>query len=545
MISSDIILKNIPNFHDEFKEILSFSENYESEEFFDKPGRNHYYLLAYLSTLFNNSNIIDIGTHLGKSSLALSYNKTNVVHTFNIEDQIKNSKIKDRQNIQFHIENILEDSIQEKWYDIIINTPIIVFDIEPHNGSYEYEFYKYLMSIGYQGIVVWDDIWYFKEMRDNFWYLIPNDIKYDLTLIGHWSGTGITCFAKNNPICKILPKIDISNWTIVTAYFDLTKYDDANMLIKERDNNYYFTHAISTLSLPWNMVIYCDLKSLKRIQTIRSFYLREQSALKTRYIIRDFDNLKFNKNGNIMEKRFNDYRNQIKNNRVGKQIYNDERNNPSYYLFCISRYLFLQETIEQNPFESTHFAWLNFCIERMGYSNLLHLEEALSINRDKFSTCYIDYVPEDTVRNLPYYYMYGGRCSMCSGFFTGNSAYMYKACELVIDYFLKFLDLGYGHADEQLFSAIYFDYPNIFCHYYGDYHQMCTNYVSIYENAEAPIYNFIRNSFKNHNYIKCLEACQYVLKSYNIGNCTIQDGYLQELKERLLICENEVRNMNH
>ena len=116
---------------------------------------------------------------------------------------------------------------------------------------------------------------------------------------------------------------------------------------------------------------------------------------------------------------------------------------------------------------------------------------------------FLQKIPQNLVENTNEYFKWG-RCSMCSGFFTGNSAYMYKACKLVIDYFLKFLDLGYGHADEQLFSAIYFDYPNIFCHYYGDYHQMITNYKYIYEAPEPPIYNFITRSFENKNYIYLL-----------------------------------------
>ena len=56
-------------------------------EFLGKPGKEHYKLLAYLSTTFNFKNIIDIGTHLGNSSLALSYNISNTIYTFDIIDK--------------------------------------------------------------------------------------------------------------------------------------------------------------------------------------------------------------------------------------------------------------------------------------------------------------------------------------------------------------------------------------------------------------------------------------------------------------------------
>jgi hypothetical protein len=95
----------------------------------------------------------------------------------------------------------------------------------------------------------------------------------------------------------------------------------------------------------------------------------------------------------------------------------------------------------------------------MGFRNLIHLEEGLAVNRDKFSTCYIDYIPENLVRNMREYFRWG-RCSMCSGFFTGNAEYMSRVCDLIEDKFLYYLNIGYGHADEQLFSPVYFENQN-------------------------------------------------------------------------------------
>ena len=51
-----------------FKNIIS---DKDSVEFYEKPGKEHYKLLSYLSTRFQNSNILDICTNQGKSALAL------------------------------------------------------------------------------------------------------------------------------------------------------------------------------------------------------------------------------------------------------------------------------------------------------------------------------------------------------------------------------------------------------------------------------------------------------------------------------------------
>jgi len=94
----------------------------------------------------------------------------------------------------------------------------------------------------------------------------------------------------------------------------------------------------------------------------------------------------------------------------------------------------LMKTIEDNPFNSSHFAWINFCIERMGFNNLIRLDECLDQYRDKFSTCYIDFIPYNLIKDTKEYFKWG-RCSMCSGFFTGNKKYMYNVCKLILDKF--------------------------------------------------------------------------------------------------------------
>jgi tRNA1(Val) A37 N6-methylase TrmN6 len=50
-------------------------------------GISEYRLYAYLSTLFNQTTILDIGTRTGGSALALSYNPKNNVRSYDIVEQ--------------------------------------------------------------------------------------------------------------------------------------------------------------------------------------------------------------------------------------------------------------------------------------------------------------------------------------------------------------------------------------------------------------------------------------------------------------------------
>ena len=502
--------------------ILRSSDSDSIAEFHGLPGKEHYRLLAYLASLVHDAVILDIGTHRGSSALALSANPTNTVHSFDVVDKVTNNPLKQLLNIEFHQVNLFDPEARIPWEELILKSAFILVDIDPHAGQLELEFYHYLKRIGYTGFVVYDDIWYFKEMRDHFWYKIPEKNRYDLTHLGHWSGTGIVTMKDT------FPKHDNSNWTLVTAYFNLTKCADASDEIKKRDKAFYMQHATFTLSLPYNLIIYCDAESEEMIRKIRPDY-------PTKYVICEFDDFA------LGGRTFDELRTQIHQNRQAKPYHFDPRNTASYYLFCVSRYIMMKEVIESNPFQSTHFAWINFCMERMGYQNLVRLDEALSIRRDKFSTCYIDYIPPSLVENTHEYFRYG-RCSMCSGFFTGNTTYMYQVCDLIETQFLTYLDQGYGHADEQLYSPVYFAHPDLFEHYYGDYSQMITNYTYVYDAPESPIHNFITRSYQHGNYQKCFEACEYVWKSYCLNKCTLNDAYLSTLCMYYMKCKLAINN---
>jgi hypothetical protein len=161
-----------------------------SPEVFNRPaGKEHYRLLQTLSQEINGKEIFDIGTWMGASALVLSFNKTNVVHSFDLAHSFP---LPQRSNIQYHLANIVTDTPErEQWKDRILASPLIFLDIDPHEGKDEYVFYEWLRDNKFKGMLVCDDIHHFEGMRTNFWSKIPNEFKTDLTTQGHWSGTGL------------------------------------------------------------------------------------------------------------------------------------------------------------------------------------------------------------------------------------------------------------------------------------------------------------------------------------------------------------------
>ena len=460
----------------------------QPHEYYGPPGKEHYHLLAWLSSQFHDVELFDFCTDEGLSTTALAFNPSNTVIRFSPE---KTPTFQKQNNCQYYLGNLTDVQFLDTWKARLLASPLIFVDLHPHTGVEEMQFYTWLLESKYQGILVLDDIWCFKGMRDNVWAHITTP-KWDLTSLGHWSGLGLVDFS--GQVTADVPMDRRDKWTLVTAYFDLTQEPDASEAIRNRPFTHYLKEAHGTMALPQNLVVYCDQKTYPYLKDLRPKHLQH----KTQYILRAFNDFDIVKTRSL-----------IAQNRREKPYKFDSRNTPSYYLFCMLRYIMIQETIQTNPFDSTHFAWVNINIENYGWKNLAQFQPALSLYREKFSTCWIDYLPQSLVQDYPTYFEYG-RCGMCSGFFTGNTQYMGLFIQHILVAYYDCLKQGYGHADEQLFSIVYYQHPDIFDHYFGNYADMVTNYVTVIDGATEPVRNIITNSFRYKDYAICLKACHAV-----------------------------------
>jgi hypothetical protein len=153
--------------------------------FLGNAGSEHYKLIAYFSSLFDNSNLIDIGTYKGNSSLAMTSNPSNKVHSFDLVDY------KDLHGLPINVTYYIDDVLKDEYKDLISSSPFILLDTS-HAGTFEKEFHNYLRETSYIGYLLLDDIKLNNEMKE-YWNSIEEE-KYDISDFGHWSGTGLVIF---------------------------------------------------------------------------------------------------------------------------------------------------------------------------------------------------------------------------------------------------------------------------------------------------------------------------------------------------------------
>ena len=458
----------------------------------EKSGKEHFRLLRFLASQFTNETFLVLGGNSRNGFEALSTPTNKVIN-----------------------ENMLDASIRSKCEEIILSSAIIFMDTEPHEGKIEYNFYQYLVSKRYNGLFIVNHIWYYKEMRDNFWYLIPLEKKYDLTWYGHGYGTGlIECMPnrwnwtfEGHLLRHQMPPE--SKWTFITSYIDLTKCFDANSSMTKND----LKDANATMSIPFPLIVYCEKEHLEILRDKRPVHLRHL----TEYREISFEDIPL----------VRDYRMKIIENRIKNPYQFDVNNTASYYLYCMMRYWVMILELENSSFGSTHYGWVDIFLEKMGYENLIYFNDVVSVNRDHFSACYIDYQPEYLVMNYREYYQYG-RCSFCSNFFTASAFQMYQFCSQILKVFKEVLERGYGHGDEQLYSIIYFRNPGMIDFYLGDYGEMITNYRYVYKNVSQGI-RLMERVYELKNMELSFRICEILLESVRKKCCFLGEKDLSKL----------------
>ena len=170
-------------------DLFPYSQRINSLEyqqyFMSKSGQEHYRLLAHISQNDDLVDILDVGTLKGCSALAFSVNSKNKVRSFNVGNEF------DLNYTPLNAEFIIDNVLNGNYNSVILGSKYIMLDTY-HDGTFEKEFYDYLISINYKGYLLLDDIHLNFEM-ERFWGSIDKE-KYDITNIGHLTGTGLVIF---------------------------------------------------------------------------------------------------------------------------------------------------------------------------------------------------------------------------------------------------------------------------------------------------------------------------------------------------------------
>lgn len=160
------------------------------------PGE-HYKLLGALIKTLKPKLVIEVGTALGHSALALKkfLPDDSKLVTFDIfewdsmDETLLNKKDFSDGNLTQEIGDLSDDVVFDKYKDLLSEADFLFID-GPKDIAFEKEFLRKLDTVSFKNdpIIMFDDIRLWNML--GIWREIKKP-KLDLTSFGHWSGTGL------------------------------------------------------------------------------------------------------------------------------------------------------------------------------------------------------------------------------------------------------------------------------------------------------------------------------------------------------------------
>lgn len=353
-----------------------------------------------------------------------------------------------------------------------------------------------------------------------------------------------------------------TNATIVTMFFNI-RPQEANPSVSYKPTDSYSELASAfILRLPYPIIIFMEESNKKLeefvIRTRESYDLLKKThifkiAIQNTYFYKDIERIKF-----LMESFI------ITNS-------NKDKDTPLYVVTTNNKMDFMERAIDLNPFQSSHFMWMDFGINHVAKDvELIHTW--FPHIPDKIKQLCINPYLENTSPKEYFQYIYH---NCAAGLFSGSIENLLKYSQLFKQKTAEIFQQGWYQLDEAVMTMVQRENPDLFDLFYGDYEGIISNYMtpkhswwlisasmrkclshnnthflfqilkylesyfSLYLNRLKPeFYEYLNNSI----------ICEYYQNNQQLRSSTIK--FINEALERkdksiLLLLANNLNNLNY
>lgn len=311
--------------------------------------------------------------------------------------------------------------------------------------------------------------------------------------------------------------LETSEVTFVTSLFDLGAIENNN---KRRSIETYIENGKWLVNQKINLVIYTDVGD-----RIISILNNTNSNITIKKM--EFSNLKYYDSLELIK--YNRSINPICNS-------NEFKDTPTYTIVGWNKFHLINLTIEENPFNTEYFGWIDFGISHV--ANLSYVNEDLifrSVSKKikvmmmlNFSydilqkqkeinnniETYADHPIQIDNNEILKYYLSAFRGIIAAGYLSGHRDYWNR---LIIDIDNKInihLKTGFASSEEQILPLCYLEHPKWFDLYCGDYVDILSNIRYCRQNLSICVNNMNRSlHIGDHNMVNIIKRYLALLKS--------------------------------
>lgn len=295
---------------------------------------------------------------------------------------------------------------------------------------------------------------------------------------------------------------NIPDCTLTTGCYLLTKYYEHNRSFEETIKS-----IEPLLSVPCYLVIYCNSPLEESIRNIRNKY---NLLSLTKIIVKELEELWAYK-----------FVNKIKENRQTYWPTIDKRISAESTAIVFNKFNFVLNTIQENPFNTSKFGWIDANIQPQGkkicesdFERLLFY--TLNNVTEKFHLQVLNV--EDKKYKLPEnkreYYIQP-RWVAVGCFFTTTKDIGIKILSRLQEIITDTINAGYGHHEEYCYLEALDEFYDDIYRGYGDYQQTLHNFLIPIKNHYYIYWNIVINYLYKGYYKECRDVCRKMLKVFD------------------------------
>ena len=272
-----------------------------------------------------------------------------------------------------------------------------------------------------------------------------------------------------NPIKKIQNKYGTNEPTIVTMFYKIREKENntSNSSLNHNANRYIAFAKNFLFKLPYNLIIFTDIDELVDIiNEERKAYMNKTYIYKKKfeetYYFNHLEKLK------ILQTKYH-----ILNGHL-------EHETPMYIVLNNNKFDFIQSAIELNPYNSSHFIWMDFGINHVALNPEKISEWIFNVPDKIKQLCINPYVENVEDKNM-FQYIYH---HTAGGLFSGSSTNLLEYCKLFKQKTEQIYNEEWYQIDEAVMTMVQRENPDLFDLFYGDYQGIISNYLTPIHNID-------------------------------------------------------------
>jgi hypothetical protein len=251
--------------------------------------------------------------------------------------------------------------------------------------------------------------------------------------------------------------------TIVTAFYNIRALENGSPKDNRQMDQYLQIAENFMMQLPYPIMFFIDPDDsilYEFITQSRQKYMNKtfiyQERMSDTYFYKDVDRIR------ELQQQYHIYNGDLKHE------------TPLYVVLNNNKFHFIERAIESNPFQSSHFIWMDLGINHVA-RNTERIHEWILRVPDKIKQLcinpFIEYGDNHDIFHNIYHHMAGG-------LFSGNAEYLTKYANAFKAKTAQIYSEGWWQVDEAVMTMVQRENPDWFDLFYGDYDGIISNYLS-------------------------------------------------------------------